>query len=335
MKKIRVIQYGLGAMGSMMARLMLQKRDLEVVGCIIQRPEKNGKDLGELLNLKKRTGVICSNRPEKAFKETDADIMLHAAVSYVPQVWKQIRPAVERGISVVTIAEEMGYPYKKYPALCKEMDTTAKRNGARILGSGINPGFAMDYLPLAMTSILHHINSIKVTRLVDFSPFGPAIQQNIGIGLTKEQFKEGIKSKKLPAHIGLPESLHMIADSLGWNIDKITETKEPVIGKKTIKNSNGTVPKGRVAGFDQRCTGYVNGKAKIILEELGRVDPKLAYSNTIQIKGTPNLAETMTVPPGQYTTTAHAVNIIPAALKAPAGLLTMKDIALAYALPDK
>ena len=199
MKKIRVIQYGLGAMGSMMAKLILQKRDLELVGVIIKSPEKHGKDLGDVLNLKKKTGILCTNKPEELLQEEKADILLHAAVSYVPEVWNQIKPAVKAGINVITIAEEMGYPFLKYPALSKEIHETAKKNKVSVLGTGINPGFAMDYLPLSLTSILHHVEMIHVTRLVDFSPFGPAIQHNIGIGLSKQDFEKRSKPKNSPA----------------------------------------------------------------------------------------------------------------------------------------
>ena len=108
-----------------------------------------------------------------------------------------------------------------------------------------------------------------------------------------------------------------------------------MLASKTTTGKEVYVAKGKVAGFDQRCTGFSNGKAKIVLEELGRVDPKLDYYNKIQIKGTPNLTETMSVPSGKYTTSAHAVNLILAVLNAAPGLLTMKDMPLAWALPDK
>jgi len=335
-KKIKVIQFGLGAMGSEMAKIVLKKRDLELVGAIVRREEQNGKDIGDLIGLKKKTGIKAYTNPKELYKKVKADVMLHAAVSYAPLVWKQIRPAVESGINVITIAEEMGYPYIKYPKICKEINRVAKRKGVRVLGSGINPGFAMDLLPVLISGICEHVDSIRVIRVIDFSPFGQAIQNNIGIGMNESEFKKKIKEGKLPLHIGLPESSSMVAAAFGWKIDKIVETREPVIANKHIHVPGYKhVPKGKVAGFNHRCFAYSKGRKVITLEELGRVDPNEDYKNTIIINGKPRITEVMNVPTGKITTTSHAVNLIPAVLKANPGLLTMLDLTPAPALPLK
>jgi 4-hydroxy-tetrahydrodipicolinate reductase len=336
MSKIKVLQFGLGAMGSMMARIALEKEGLELVGAIDRDPEKLGKDLGSVLALKKNTGVKVYNNIEDALKKVKPDVMVHAAVSYVPKVWEQIKPAVRRGISVITIAEEMGYPFVKYPGLCKEMDSAAKKSGARILGSGINPGFAMDILPLLISGVCWNVDSIRVIRLIDFSPFGPAIQKNIGIGMSVADFKAGVSSGKMPLHIGLPECCYMLAKALGWKIDKVVETRVPVTAGKAF-NVPGymRIEKGKVAGFDHKSFAYVKGKKKIILEELGRVEKGLDYRNTIIIDGKPKIVETMNVPPGNITTTSHAVNLIPALLKTEPGLHCMLDIPIASAIKVK
>lgn len=335
MKKIKVIQYGLGAMGSKMAEFVLKKEELELVAVIVKSEDKIGKDIGEVLKWNKKVGVKCYTS-DYVFKNIKADVMLHAAVSYVPKVWEQIKPAVESGINVITIAEEMSYPFVKYKKLCKEIDTLAKKHKVTVLGSGINPGFAMDYFVLALTGIVHSVNKIKVTRLINFAPFGQAIQNNIGIGLTVSEFKKGVANKLLPVHIGLPECIYMLSNSLKWNIDKIIETKEPVITKKFLKVPGyKSIPAGHVSGFNQRAIAYSKGKEKIVLEELGRVDQKLDYKNTVYLYGYPNIIESMNVPSGDLTTTSHAVNLIPAVLNSKPGLLTMLDISLTPCLKNK
>jgi len=336
MKKIKVIQFGLGNMGSVMAKTVLEKKDLELVGAIVRNDKDNGKDISELIGLKKKTGIKTFTNIKEAIKKTKPDIMLHAAVSYVPEVWKQIKPAVESGINVITIAEEMGWPFVKYPKLCREMENAAKKHKVSILGSGINPGFAMDIMPLVISGICQNVKSIKVTRVIDFSPFGPAIQKNIGIGMSSIEFKKGIKERKLPLHIGLPESTYMLASGLKWNLDKVIETREAVIAKHNTKVLGYmTVKKGKVVGFNHRCFGFYKSKKLIILEELGRIDPHEHYKNTILIEGKPKLIETINVPPGNITTTSHAVNLIPLVVNAKPGLLSMLDIPPAPALQNK
>ena len=334
-KRIRVVQFGLGAMGARMVEWILQKEDLELVGVVVKSSDKRGRDVGEVLGWKKKVGVKCG-AAEDVFEKIKAEVMLHAAVSYVPEVWKQIRPAVESGMNVITIAEEMGFPFIKYPKLSKEMDRLAKKHGVSVLGSGINPGFAMDYLVVALSGILPDVEKVKVTRLVNFAPFGSAIQKNIGIGLRAEEFKKGVVKGELPVHIGLAESIFMLACALGWKVDEIKETKVPVIASKKIHiQGYKAVSRGRVAGFDQCATGYVKGKEKIILEELGRVDPHENYKNTIIIEGKPKLVETINVPTGNITTTSHAVNLIPKVVDAKPGLLSMLDISVTPALLNK
>lgn len=334
MEPLRIIQFGLGAMGRVMASLVLEKKEMRLVAVIDRNPENKGKDLGVVLGLKQKTGIIVTDDASSVFASVKADAMIHAAVSYVPQVWQQIKPAVEKGISVVTIAEEMGYPLVKYPELCKEMDATAKKHEARILGSGINPGFAMDLVPLLYSGICRRVDAIKVTRYIDFSPFGPSIQKNIGIGCNPREFREGVAAGKLPLHIGLPESAQMLAAGLHWQIDRIEETREPVLAKKPIRvKGYMTVKKGRVSGFNHRCFAYQGKKAVITLEELGRVDPGEEYRNIITIQGDPDLTEWVNVPPGNITTTSHAVNLIPALLKTAPGLHTMLDLPVAALAP--
>lgn len=336
MKKIKVIQFGLGAMGSRMVEFVLQKEDLELVGVIVRSEDKIGKDVGEVLGWKKKVGVKCYGA-DYAFKNLKADVMLHAAVSYVPEVWKQIKGAVEAGMNVITIAEEMGFPFVKYPKLSNEIDEKAKRNGVTVLGSGINPGFEMDYLVVALSGILPNVEKVKVTRIVNFAPFGQSIQNNIGIGLTPKEFRDGVSNKKLPVHIGLSESIYMLAHALKWEIDKINETKQPVVTKKQIKVPGyKPVPAGKVSGFNQVAVGCCKGKEKIILEELGRVDPKLEYKNTVYLYGKYcNLVESMNVPSGDLTTTSHAVNLIPAVVNSKSGLICMLQLPPSPVLKDK
>ncbi|MCG0276752.1 MAG: NAD(P)-binding domain-containing protein, partial [Thermosediminibacteraceae bacterium] len=109
MENVKVIVWGLGAMGGGMARMILQKKGIEIVGAIASRPEKAGKDLGEVLNLGTKVGVTVTNEPEKALKEP-ADIVLLATSSFTREVYPQLRRIIESGKNVITIAEEMAYP---------------------------------------------------------------------------------------------------------------------------------------------------------------------------------------------------------------------------------
>jgi len=327
-EKTRVIQHGLGTTGSAMAKLMLEKSESALVGAIDIAGEKAGKDLGEIVGLGKKVGITVSKDPDVVFAKVKADIVLNATVSFMPEIWSQIIKPVEAGMNVITIGEEMSYPYAKYPELAKEIDEKAKKYGVTILGTGVNPGFAMDFLVLALCSLCHSIRKIRVTRLVDFSPYPASVLQLLGVGFNADEFNQGKAKGSIYTFIGLRESMSMVADGLGWKLDEMKETVEPVISEKHIETPMKIEP-GKAYGFDQRCRGIKDGEDVIILEELGRVGPGLEPKNTISIEGIPDIIETMSVPPSNLTASGHAVNLIPHVISAQPGLVTMKDLPLA------
>lgn len=326
-EKTRVIQYGLGTTGGRMAKIVLERGDMEIVGAIDVAKEKVGKDLGEVLRLDKKVGVIVSDDPDVVFTKVKADVVLHATVSFAPEVWSQIVKAVQAKMNVITIAEEMAYPYAKYPKLAKEIDEEAKKQGVSVLGTGVNPGFAMDSLVLLICGVCQQIRKVRVTRLVDFSPFPASALRKLGIGFTVDEFHKGKAEGSIPTFTGLLESMSMVADGLGWTLDEVKETIEPVITEKRIETPIEIGP-GKTYGFDQACRGIKGGQEVIILEELGRVGPGIEPMNTVRIEGIPDIIETMNIPPSNITAAAHAVNLIPHVLKANPGLITMKDLHL-------
>ncbi|MEX0920121.1 MAG: Gfo/Idh/MocA family oxidoreductase [Candidatus Pacearchaeota archaeon] len=335
MKKIKVAVVGLGTMGGNMVKTILNKKDIEFVGGIVRREEQNGKDVAEIIGLKKKTGAKAYTNPKELFKKKKPDVILQATVSYAKDAWKQIKPAVLSGINVVTIAEEMNYPAAKYPSLAKEIDKLAKKHKVSVIGTGTNPGFAMDFLPLVLSGTSKKINSMKIVRFKDPTASGPAVTKNMGIGLSLKDFKKGVKNKKLPLHIGLPESAHILAKGLYWKIDKVKETRKPVTAEKEIKIPGIKIKKGDVSGFDQKLVAFHKGKKIISIEERGRVGPNVTYQNEIILEGEPKIREMLNVPPTKIVTSSHAVNMIPIAVDAKPGLLCMVDLPPATALPEK
>jgi len=329
--KIRVIQYGLGTAGHDMATLMLNKEGIELVGAIDIAEEMIEKDLGKVLGIDKQLGVKVSNDPNAVFSQVKADIVLHATVSFLPEVWSQIVKPVEAGMNVITLAAEMAYPYPKYPELAKEIDGKAKEFGVTVLGAGVNPGFVMDLVPLVLTEVCRDVRKIKVTRLVDLSKF-TAFLKKVGIGMTVGEFNKAKANGSIhtPGFTN-PESMSMVADSLGWKLDEVKETAEPIISQEYIETPNIVIKPGMVCGFDERRYGIKNGKELITLEVRSGVGLELEAKTTISIEGDPSVTETMT---GQAASggSAVAVNMIPHVINAKPGLVTIKDLPIAPCL---
>jgi 2,4-diaminopentanoate dehydrogenase len=335
MENIKVVLWGLGSMGSGMGKYLISKKGIEIVGAIANRAEKAGKDLGEILGIDQTMNVKVTNKPESVINK-DVDIVLHSTTSFAKEAYPQLTQIIEGGVNVISIAEEMAYPYIAAPKLSRKLDELAIKNKVSILGTGINPGFILDLLIFSLTGACVEVERIEAARINDLSPFGPTVMKTQGVGTTVEKFKEGIKDGSIVGHIGFKESVNMIADRLGIVLDKIEESREPIISKTYRETPHVKVEPGMVAGCKHIAKGFSQAKEVIVLEHPQQIRPEKEGTETgdyIKIKGIPeiNLAIKPEIP-GGIGTMAVAINMIPVIMKAKAGLLTMKDLPVPAAM---
>ena len=331
---VKVVLYGIGAIGARIARCLLKKKGIEVVGAIDIDPAKVGKDLGEVIGLGEKTGVVVSNDPDKVLSEAKPDVVVHATLSFMDKVFDQIMTCIKHGVNVVSTCEELSHPYVSNPKLAKQLDEAAKRAGVTVLGTGINPGFLMDTLPIVLSAVCHEVRSIKVCRSINAATRRLPFQKKIGAGLTVEEFKEKMESGAITGHVGLEQSIALIADALGWRLDKIeVEPVQPVVAEKEVKSDYITVPPGKVAGLKQVARGIMGGKEVITLEFTAYIGAE--EYDSIDIDGVPPVHEKITpCVHGDEGTVGMITNMIPKVIKAPPGLLTMKDMPLPSATPE-
>ncbi len=339
MKKIKVAMWGFGAMGSGMVKLMLEKEGLEVVGVIDRRPELVGKDIGEILDLGRITGIKVSAEAEEVLDKAKVDVCLHAIHSFTRHVYDSLKLVLEKGINVVTIAEEMACPEAQEPELAKQLDELAKNNNVTILGTGVNPGFVLDQLIINLSGACLNVKKIEASRINDLSPFGKTVMETQGVGTTPEAFAAGIKDGSIVGHIGFPESIRMISDAIGLEVDKIEETREPIISNTHRETSVVKVEPGMVAGCRHIGIGYCNGVEVIKLIHPQQIHPGVENVDTgdyIKIEGDPaiNMSIKPEIPGGKGTMAA-AVNMIPIVFKASAGLKRMSDLPIPACLMGK
>ncbi|KPU42522.1 hypothetical protein OXPF_43070 [Oxobacter pfennigii] len=336
MSEVKVIIWGLGAMGGGIAKLLAEKEGIKITGAIAGRAEKSGKDLGEVLNLNRNLNVAVSADYEKTIKETEADIVLLATDSFLKNVFPQIKLIVESGKNCITIAEEMAYPHTVDEKLASEIDELAKENKVSVLGTGINPGFVLDTLIITLTGAQRSVKKIKAARINDLSPFGTTVMKTQGVGTTPEEFKKGIADGSIVGHIGFKQSITMIADSIGIEIDEVIETREPIISNTYRETPYIKVEPGMVAGCRHIGYGMKNGEAVITLEHPQQIYPSVENIDTgdyIWLEGDPDLNLSIKPEtPGGIGTIATAVNMIPHVINSAPGLVTMKDLPIPRAL---
>ncbi|HAF60239.1 MAG TPA: dihydrodipicolinate reductase [Clostridiales bacterium UBA9856] len=327
MENVKVIIWGLGAMGSGMADMLLKKKGVDIVG-VAGRGAKLGKSMYDYIKTPRgdRPDVIIGT-PEEVIKEKSADVVLLCTDSFTRNAFERIKFILERKINCITSAEEMAYPQAQEPELAKQLDEIAKANGVSVLGTGINPGLIMDLLVIVMTGCCETVDHITARRVNSLSPFGPAVMEEQGIGLTVEEFKKGVETGKLSGHVGFPESIRMIADAIGWKVEKVTQTMDPIVTDVDRKAPYGFAKAGDVAGCAMKGYGYVDGEIKIEMDHPQQIEPEQVGVQTgdyVIIKGNPNinLVNSPEVP-GGIGTIAMCVNMIPHIINARPGLHTM------------
>ena len=337
-KVLRVAVVGAGIYGIHHIDAYLQNKRTELVAVCDLDPNKVGKSIFEILEVDKgdRKDVLVESDYKKVFTEKCADVVLLATDSFVVNAFPKIEYLLKQKVNVISTAEEMAYPQSQSPEIAKEIDRLAKENGVSVLGTGINPGFVLDLLVLALTGTCERVDSIKAVRVNDLSPFGKAVMEEQGVGVTKEVFEKGVKEGTIAGHVGFPESIKMITDGIGWNLEKIEQTREAIMSNVYRKSEYAEVLAGNVAGCRQCGYGYVDGEIKIVMEHPQQILPNLEGIKTgdyVTIKGVPNIDLQITPEiPGGIGTIAMCVNSIPHIINARPGLKTMLDIPVPRAI---
>src|SRR6056297_3620984 len=337
-EKVKVTIWGFGAMGSGMAKMLTNKKGVEIVGVCDLSEDRVGKSMYDILGVDRgeRSEVIINPEIEKVAYKGSCDICLIATDSFTKKAFPKIKYVMEQGINVISTAEEMAYPKAQEPELTKELDIIAKENGVSILGTGINPGLMMDLLAVALTGCMTDVKSVLCKRVNSLSPFGPKVMEEQGVGITEEEFKKGVEDGTLSGHVGFAESIYMIADALGWKVDNFKQQMKPILTNIDRKSPYGFAKAGNVAGVNMTGQGYIDGKLKIDMIHPQQIEPEMEGTQTgdyIKIKGTPEV--NMAINPevdGGLGTIAMCVNMIPLVINADSGLKTMIDLPVPRAI---
>lgn len=329
MLPVRVAQFGLGPIGLAAVRLAATKPWLEVVGAVDIDPAKHGRTLADATG----PAFPARARVHATLAELFAavgppDILLHTAGSRASVAFAQIEPALAAGVSVATTCEEMIFPRLRSAAETEAFDTLCRRTGARVVATGVNPGFAMDVLPVVLAAVSREVTGVRCTRVVDASTRRRSLQAKIGSGLAPEAFRERVRRGEA-GHAGFQQSLALIAHALGWKLDGIDERCEPVVATASVRTEHFAVEPGQTRGLHQRAVGIVCGVEAIELNltmALGETSPR----DTVRVDGKPPLE--LTAPggiAGDEATVAHLINVVPRLLAGAPGVRLLTELPLA------
>ena len=321
---IRVVQYGLGPIGSAMARHVVQCDGMDLVGGVDIDPTKTGRDIGDVISLDTPIGVTVGRNLSQVLEQTQADVVLHTTGSFFDLFEPQISEILEEGLDVVSTSEELSFPWLAHPEAAARIDAAARRAGKTVLGTGVNPGFLMDTLPLALTALCQRVDRIDVTRRMNASLRRGPFQTKIGAGMTVEGFTAQMKKGRM-GHIGLPESMGMVFHTLGKTLARYESDVEPVVADSLVKTEHCEVQPGQVRGLKQVARGYTDQGEFMTLTFIAALD-EVEDGDTILITGNPDLEIRLKGTNGDIATVAIAVNAVRRVCEAPPGLVTMRDL---------
>ena len=323
-ERTRVIQYGLGPIGSAVARHVMERAGLELVGAVDIDPAKVGRDVGEVIGLPQPLGIVTAEKLEQALEGSDADVVLHTTSSYFTLFRDQIVEILGAGLDIVSTAEELSFPWLAHPEEAAAIDAAAKQAGKTVLGTGVNPGFLMDLLPLNLTAICQRVDRIDVARVIDAATRRGPFQAKIGCGLTAQDFQSRMAAGRM-GHVGLPESMAMVFHTLGKRLVRYESSVEPVVAGRAVQTDYFVVQPGQVMGLKQIARGHSDEGEFMTLTFIAALEVE-EDGDTIRITGKPDLEVKLKGTNGDIATVAIAVNAIRRVKEAPAGLVTMVDL---------
>lgn len=316
---IKVVQLGLGPIGQRLTRYLDEREGVMITGGVDPDPQKTGKDIGELAGLEKMNVSIVSDLDTCATAE--ADVAVISTVSSLQKIEPQIKEVADHGLNIVSTCEELSHPWQTDPDCSLRIDKYCKEKGISCLATGVNPGFLMDYLPAILTSVCQKVERIKVERIQDAAPRRKPFRDKIGVGLSESQFE---KKRDSIRHVGLKESVYMIADSMNLELDNVCEILVPVVAEKNIKKVE--VRRGQVAGVEQLARGYMGEKEVVTLIFKAAVGIEKPH-DSVTISGNPDFTSKIEGGiNGDIATSAIIVNAVRSVQKLQPGLKTMLDI---------
>jgi 2,4-diaminopentanoate dehydrogenase len=324
---LRVLHLGLGEIGKRTIEVILAQRSaLKLVGVVDVNPELAGRDLREIMDGRAEgvPALKVAGSLGEVLARTKADVATLCTGSRTVDVRATLEELMAAGVHVVSTCEELSFPELRAAKIAAALDRKARRAGVAILGTGVNPGFAMDAFALACTGPCREVRSMHIVRSLDARQRREQLQKKVGAGMTVAAVNALIRKKAI-GHVGLGESIAMIAAGLGWKLESIREKFTPVVAEKPVASEFFKVRRGEVRGLHMVAAGFVDGKKKIFLDLTMALGAETF--DEVRIEGVPTLTvRTTTGFPGDSSTVGILVNCARLMPTLEPGLRTMMDV---------
>jgi 4-hydroxy-tetrahydrodipicolinate reductase len=325
--KFNVVQVGFGAIGKQIAKHLVERDNINLLGIIDINPELKDKTLNEFFEVPEPLEIKIKTDLAEVLKGKTVDVVIIITSSFLNKIAPTIFDAIKAESNVISICEELSFPFENYPELSFEIDTLAKEKKVSVVGTGINPGYLMDLLPIVLSAPCQEVEKITVPRMMKSAKRRHPFQEKIGSALSIDEFQGKTSKKEITGHVGLCESIQLILTALGMKVDEIVEhPPQAILAEKEITTSYCTIPQGSVCGLQSKAVAKQKGEEVIVLDFVAYAGEHEEY-DSIDIVGIPRISQKIEGGVhGDKGTVAMVVNLIPKICKAEPGLLTMIDL---------
>jgi hypothetical protein len=326
MRRIKAVVYGVGSMGSVATRMMLEK-GVDIVGALARSPDKVGRDLGDVAGLGFQTGVTVEDDADRVLSGRQVDIAVIAVASYMSDMYEHLRRCAEHGVNAVTIAEEALYPWNSSPMATAELDRLARRHGVTLTGTGHQDVYWVNLVSMVLATA-HRIEAVTGRASWNVDDFGPEVAKDQRVDTSVEDFDRWLAEADRPPSFGR-NTLGALVEDLGLSVASQQSTTRPEVAKQPVpsKSLGITVDTGRVIGFTDVDTVRSHEGITLTFEMTGRLYLEgEADINDWTVTGEPELRLLNPAVPTGVTTCTQLVNRIPDVINAPPGFITIEKL---------
>ncbi len=347
MKK-RVVVWGTGNVGRPAIRAVVAHRDLELVGVVVSNPTKAGRDAGELAGIE-AVGVPATTDWKALLQREKPDALVYAANADTrgAEAFMELLACLESGVNVVSTAfYPLLYPACGLQAAVDPVRAACAKGNSSVFVSGIDPGWAMDILPVLASGVVADICQVRVQEIFNYALYDQpqVVREVIGFGQSMDELPRMLEEFSLK--MVWEPMLRIMADALDYPLDRV----ETFVERRALERSidvpgMGMFEKGTQGAFRFEVRGIRNDSVRLVVEHITRIDDQCAPDwpypphgqgcHQVLIKGSPDLVISVhghdAIEPGPAgggngTAANRVVNAIPHVCAAAAGILSPLDI---------
>ena len=270
----RVVAWSTGTVGRHAIAGIDARPDLELVGVWVSSPEKVGKDAGELAGLGRELGVLATDDKE-ALYALEPDCIVHTAMvdDRIFEAIADLTEMVQRGINVVS----SGPVLLCYPQglglddFVDAIDVAGEKTGASLHVNGIDPGWANDVLPLALTSLSQRIDLVRVSEIANYSTYYQPVVMNEIYGFGKPMDDVAMLWQPGILTTAWGPVVRQIAAGLELELDPdLEEIVEREPADRDLSTASVDIAEGTMGAVRFQVVGKVDGVPRVILDHVTR-----------------------------------------------------------------